>query len=70
MILPREHETPFNKAPLIRAVTALLMVISILSAITRLVTRMATAGNLKLDDILVGASTVGSTLLFLLVVAC
>ncbi|EEU33353.1 uncharacterized protein NECHADRAFT_82920 [Fusarium vanettenii 77-13-4] len=57
MILPREHETPFNKAPLIRAVTALLMVISILSAITRLVTRMATAGNLKLDDILVGAST-------------
>ncbi|RSL51387.1 hypothetical protein CEP51_015218 [Fusarium floridanum] len=57
MILPREHDTPFNKAPLIRAVTALLMVMSILSAITRLATRMLTKGNLELDDMLVGAST-------------
>lgn len=37
---------------------ALLMVITILSAITRIVTRLVTVGNLKLDDALVAASTV------------
>ncbi|KAF4964045.1 hypothetical protein FSARC_7994 [Fusarium sarcochroum] len=58
MLFPREHETPFNKAPLIRAIAALLMVIAILSAITRLVTRLATIRTLKTDDILVAASTI------------
>ncbi|KAK7431015.1 hypothetical protein QQZ08_002545 [Neonectria magnoliae] len=58
MLLPREHETPFNKAPLIRAMAALLMVIMILSVITRLVIRLVTVRSLKLDDTLVAASTV------------
>ncbi|EXK77167.1 hypothetical protein FOQG_18121 [Fusarium oxysporum f. sp. raphani 54005] len=60
MLLPREHETPFNKAPLIRALAALLMVITILSAVTRIVTRLATVRSLKLDDTLVAASTIVS----------
>ncbi|VUC35668.1 unnamed protein product [Clonostachys rosea] len=58
MILPREHETPFNKAPLIRAMAALLMVIAILSAVTRIVTRLLTVGAFKKDDQLVAAATV------------
>ncbi|KAF4463710.1 hypothetical protein FALBO_9475 [Fusarium albosuccineum] len=58
MLLPREHETPFNKAPLIRAIAALLMVIAILSAITRLATRLFTIRTLKTDDVLVAASTI------------
>ncbi|CAH0051614.1 unnamed protein product [Clonostachys solani] len=58
MILPREHETPFNKAPLIRAMAALLMVIAILSAFTRIVTRLLTVGTFKKDDKLVAAATV------------
>jgi hypothetical protein len=58
MILPREHETPFNKAPVIRAVAALLMVIAILSAVTRIVTRLLTVGAFKKDDQLVAAATV------------
>ncbi|KAM0548063.1 hypothetical protein ACHAPJ_010121 [Fusarium lateritium] len=58
MLFPREHETPFNKAPLIRAIAALLMVIAILSAITRLVTRLATIRTLMTDDILVAASMI------------
>ncbi|KAH7020352.1 hypothetical protein EDB80DRAFT_633825 [Ilyonectria destructans] len=57
MILPREHETPFNKAPVIRAMAALLMVITILSAMTRLITRVVTIRRLKVDDYLVAAST-------------
>ncbi|KAH7137005.1 hypothetical protein B0J13DRAFT_677762, partial [Dactylonectria estremocensis] len=58
MILPREHETPFNKAPLIRALGALLMVITILSAFTRIVTRLVTIRTLKVDDYLVVTSTI------------
>uniref|UniRef100_A0A8H7KA19 Rhodopsin domain-containing protein n=1 Tax=Bionectria ochroleuca TaxID=29856 RepID=A0A8H7KA19_BIOOC len=58
MILPREHETPFNKAPVIRAVAALLMVIAIFSAVTRIVTRLLTVGAFKKDDQLVAAATV------------
>ncbi|KAM5381190.1 hypothetical protein ACJZ2D_003106 [Fusarium nematophilum] len=60
MIVPREHETPFNKAPVVRAIAALLMVITILSALTRIVTRLATVRSLKVDDILVAAATVVS----------
>lgn len=56
MIVPREHETPDNKAPLIRAIAALMMCIAILSAITRLVTRAITMRKLKLDDSLVLAA--------------
>lgn len=58
MIVPREHESPDNKAPLIRAIAALMMVIAILSAITRLVTRAITMRKLKLDDSLVLAAVV------------
>ncbi|KAH7110960.1 hypothetical protein EDB81DRAFT_369402 [Dactylonectria macrodidyma] len=58
MILPREHETPFNKAPLIRAIGALLMVITILSAVTRIATRLVTIRTLKGDDYLVAMSTI------------
>lgn len=58
MLQPREQETPFNKAPVVRAVTALLMVIFILSTLTRAGVRMATTGSLKADDYLIGISTV------------
>ncbi|KAH6887642.1 hypothetical protein B0T10DRAFT_539011 [Thelonectria olida] len=57
MLLPREHETPFNKAPLIRALAGLLMVITVLSAITRIATRLVTIRTLKVDDTLVAAAT-------------
>lgn len=58
MIQPRELETPFNKSPLVRAVTAFLMVFSILAVITRIATRLLTAGSLKADDHTVIAATV------------
>ncbi|KAH7124729.1 hypothetical protein EDB81DRAFT_664332 [Dactylonectria macrodidyma] len=58
MILPREYETPFNKAPLIRAIGALMMVFTILSAFTRIATRLVTIRTLKIDDYLVIVSTV------------
>ncbi|KAH7147033.1 hypothetical protein B0J13DRAFT_621956 [Dactylonectria estremocensis] len=61
MLLPRERETPFNKAPLIWAMAALLMVITMLSAITRIATRMVTIRAFKLDDTLVVASTIIAT---------
>lgn len=61
MIVPREHETPFNKAPVVRAVSALLMIITILSALTRLITRQLTVGSLKSDDVLVAVATVCTT---------
>ncbi|OAQ97749.1 hypothetical protein LLEC1_00413 [Akanthomyces lecanii] len=57
MIQPRELETPFNKSPLVRAVTAFLMVFSILAVITRIATRLLTAGSLKVDDHTVIAAT-------------
>ncbi|KGQ08132.1 hypothetical protein BBAD15_g6512 [Beauveria bassiana D1-5] len=47
MLQPREIETPFNKSPLVRAVTAFLMVFSILAVVTRIATRLLTAGSLK-----------------------
>ncbi|KAH7210136.1 hypothetical protein DER44DRAFT_722608 [Fusarium oxysporum] len=58
MLKPREHATAVNKAPIVRAMTALLMVISILAATVRIVTRVTTVGSLSLDDGLVAASTV------------
>ncbi|EWZ97206.1 hypothetical protein FOWG_04400 [Fusarium oxysporum f. sp. lycopersici MN25] len=58
MLTPREHATAVNKAPIVRAMTALLMVISIQAATIRIVTRVTTVGSLSLDDGLVAASTV------------
>ncbi|KAM5529472.1 hypothetical protein BFJ70_g17351 [Fusarium oxysporum] len=58
MLTPREHATAVNKAPIVRAMTALLMVISILAATIRIVTRVTTVGSFSLDDGLVAASTV------------
>lgn len=57
-LLPREYETDSNKAPVVRAVTALLMVIAILSTTTRLTTKLITVGSVKIDDHLVAAATV------------
>ncbi|KAM3528587.1 hypothetical protein MY4038_005822 [Beauveria bassiana] len=57
MLQPREIETPFNKSPLVRAVTAFLMVFSILAVVTRIATRLLTAGSLKHDDHTVIAAT-------------
>ncbi|KAJ6790134.1 hypothetical protein PWT90_05309 [Aphanocladium album] len=57
MIQPREFETPYNKSPLVRAVTAFLMVFAILSVITRLATRLLTTGSLKSDDHMIIAAT-------------
>ncbi|KAF5227518.1 hypothetical protein FANTH_14750 [Fusarium anthophilum] len=58
MLAPREHATDTNKAPIVRAMTALMMVIAIMAATVRLVTRLTTIGSLGLDDRLVAASTV------------
>ena len=62
MLTPREHATAVNKAPIVRAMTALLMVISIQAATIRIVTRVTTVGSLSLDDGLVAASTVRTIL--------
>ncbi|KAL9564970.1 hypothetical protein ACKAV7_010884 [Fusarium commune] len=58
MLAPREHATATDKAPIVRAMTALLMVIAILAATLRIATRLTTVGSLGLDDGLVAASTV------------
>ncbi|KAH7246698.1 hypothetical protein BKA59DRAFT_455729 [Fusarium tricinctum] len=58
MLLPREHATTANKAPIVRAMTALLMVITILAATLRIATRLTIVGSLSLDDGLVAASAV------------
>ncbi|POR39145.1 Uncharacterized protein TPAR_00654 [Tolypocladium paradoxum] len=57
----REIETPFNKAPVVRVVAALLMVISILAALTRITTQLLRVRSLKLDDHLTVVSTKGMT---------
>ncbi|CAJ0552393.1 Ff.00g063720.m01.CDS01 [Fusarium sp. VM40] len=56
MLLPREHATTTNKAPIVRAMTALLMVITILAATLRIATRLTIVGSLTLDDGFVAAS--------------
>lgn len=58
MLLPREHTTAANKAPIVRAMTALLMVITILAATLRIATRLTIVGSLSFDDGLVAASAV------------
>jgi hypothetical protein len=58
MIVPREHETAVNKAPVVRALAALLMVFAILSTIARVVTRLLTIRRLRVDDVLIMAATV------------
>lgn len=62
-ILPREHEELFNKAPLVRAVTALLLVIFTLSTITRIITRWIKIGSFKSDDTFIVSSTVSLSIL-------
>lgn len=63
MNLPREIPTAFNKAPIVRAVTALLMVISILATITRVMMKLMTTRGLTVDDCFLSAATVSFKLL-------
>lgn len=58
MLTPREHATSANKAPIVRAMTALLMIIAILAATLRIATRVTIVGSLSLDDGLIAASAV------------
>ncbi|SPJ87936.1 related to integral membrane protein [Fusarium torulosum] len=58
MLTPREHATTANKAPIVRAMTALLMIIAILAATLRIATRVTIVGSLSLDDGLIAASAV------------
>lgn len=64
MLLPREHETPFNKAPVIRALSMILMIVTMFSVFIRVLTRIATMRRLrwsslfKSDDILIFVSMV------------
>lgn len=54
----REYEEPFNKSPVVRALTAFFLVVALLATITRITTRLISVGRLKKDDILVTAATV------------
>ncbi|KAI1041805.1 hypothetical protein LB505_008462 [Fusarium chuoi] len=64
MLLPREHETPFNKAPVIRALSMILMIVTMFSVFIRVLTRIATMRRLrwsslfKSDDILIFVSMI------------
>ncbi|KAF4335787.1 hypothetical protein FBEOM_10378 [Fusarium beomiforme] len=64
MLSPREHETPFNKAPLIRALSMILMIVTMFSVSIRVLTRIATMRRLrwsrlfKSDDILIFVSMI------------
>ncbi|KAF4440353.1 hypothetical protein F53441_12301 [Fusarium austroafricanum] len=64
MLSPREHATPFNKSPIIRALSMILMVVTIFSVLIRVLTRLATVRRLKWsrlfksDDIIVFVSMV------------
>jgi hypothetical protein len=66
MLLPREHETPFNKAPVIRALSMILMIVTMFSVFIRVLTRIATMRRLrwsslfKSDDILIFVSMVST----------
>lgn len=58
MLHTREFATDSNKAPVIRAVAALLMVISVLSTTIRLTIRYLTMRAWHVDDALVAGATV------------
>ncbi|KAL6920652.1 hypothetical protein FSST1_004678 [Fusarium sambucinum] len=47
MLVAREHETPFNKSPVVRAVSMILMVVTVFSVFIRLLTRLAAVKRLK-----------------------
>ncbi|PTD12473.1 hypothetical protein FCULG_00004572 [Fusarium culmorum] len=47
MLFTREHETPFNKSPVVRAVSMILMVVTVFSVFIRLLTRLAAVKRLK-----------------------
>jgi hypothetical protein len=49
MLFTREHETPFNKSPVIRAVSMILMVVTVFSVLIRLLTRLSAVKRLKLS---------------------
>ncbi|KAK2616280.1 hypothetical protein QQS21_000714 [Conoideocrella luteorostrata] len=68
MMLPREIETDYNKSPVVRAVTALLLVIAILATMIRVVTKYIAMGTLKLDDALISTATVIATVQSILVI--
>lgn len=57
MLEPREYETPENKSPVIRAVSALLLTIFTFASLVRLLTRILALGVVKKDDVLIIAST-------------
>ncbi|KAG9250108.1 uncharacterized protein F5Z01DRAFT_695663 [Emericellopsis atlantica] len=69
MLVAREHETPDNKAPLIRALAALLIVIALLAATVRIATRTITIARLKADDFLVITATAFAVVQSALVIA-
>ena len=41
MLFTREHETPYNKSPVIRAVSMILMVVTVFSVFIRILTRLS-----------------------------
>jgi Na+/proline symporter len=41
MLFAREHETPYNKSPVIRAVSMILMVVTVFSVFIRILTRLS-----------------------------
>lgn len=65
MLFTREHETPFNKSPVVRAVSMILMVVTVFSVFIRLLTRLAAVKRLKYstfftsDEIMILTSMVG-----------
>ena len=41
MLFAREHETPYNKSPVIKAVSMILMVVTVFSVLIRILTRLS-----------------------------
>ncbi|UZP34448.1 hypothetical protein NXS19_002264 [Fusarium pseudograminearum] len=66
MLFTREHEAPFNKSPVVRAVSMILMVVTVFSVVIRLLTRLAAVKRLKYstfftsDEIMIHTSMIFS----------
>lgn len=58
MLVRREPEGPFNKAPVVRAVSAFLLVVAVLATLTRVVTKLILVRRCKTDDNLIIAAAV------------
>ena len=61
MLFAHEHETPYNKSPVIRAVSIILMVVTVFSVFIRILTRMSAVKNSNFftsDEILILTSMV------------